>query len=530
MPLPNNFAAVNETKNTDTSGNLNQYTYEQFLYLRTILFRYIYSFTSYGGKGYWNFAYSVNNTTVVPDLKRAVDLYNDNNKFTVENDGTVRFEDINQKYIVPYTDSVIQTINKYIVDNINSVVKSYILNNTNRNSYYSKLYLTETDITFFTTICNNIPYLFNNASLFLNSNVSAPITPIISLSENNILTATDLDLNLTELTKLKETIKTLRTSTNFTSSNGDEQPLQNTTYGNTRINTFFLNLYTALCQVVDILHGINVYVLAQQADAAKKTADAAKGTAETEKGTADAAKGTADAAKGTADAAKNEKTYSSLVKSLTSKNAAETAKNTAETAKNTAETANNTAETAKKTAETAKNAATAANSAYVSEVSLYNVTNINFLNAGTDYNQANFDYTTAYTDYQQANLDYTTAYTNYNTAENEYNAIVAIVNRQILNKYDGTGNDQNHTATSATSIKTNVDYIHNKTRELYQMSGSNVDVFKSQYIQTMILGAIMTIIMSAFLYFVFSNIYNEGLGSSGNGSSNMPVSNGLPRT
>lgn len=71
------------------------------------------------------------------------------------------------------------------------------------------------------------------------------------------------------------------------------------------------------------------------------------------------------------------------------------------------------------------------------------------------------------------------------------------------------------------TIRQYTDYINNKTRELYQMSGSKVDVFKSQYIQTMILGAIMTIIMSALLYFVFSNIYNEGLGSSGNGSNVM---------
>jgi hypothetical protein len=84
--------------------------------------------------------------------------------------------------------------------------------------------------------------------------------------------------------------------------------------------------------------------------------------------------------------------------------------------------------------------------------------------------------------------------------------------------------------TQYTNVNTNTAYINKQTRELCQMSGSKVDTYKSQYSQTMALGAILTIIMSALIYFVFSNIYSEGLGSSGNGSSNMPLSNGLPRT
>jgi len=75
------------------------------------------------------------------------------------------------------------------------------------------------------------------------------------------------------------------------------------------------------------------------------------------------------------------------------------------------------------------------------------------------------------------------------------------------------------------TIQNKDDYINMQTRELYQMSGTNVDAFKTQYSQTMILGAIMTVIMSSLLYFIFSTMYSEGLGSSGNGSNAMPSTN-----
>jgi hypothetical protein len=359
-----------------------------------------------------------------------------------------------------------------------------------------------------------------------------------------------------------------------------------------QVKTLFDNLGNALVKVSSVLEGVLQYVVDAAVDNANtklQTANTLNSTSTGKNATAFESKNKAidptsgkvklsnDAkitagnavtyasnAKSTADGAKTADAY------LASKNAAEEALKAAQEAKNAADTANSyviqahtdagnaqsAAYGAKSAADVAKSAADEAkllndllrtsitNKNTIYDTTTYTVPDVFDINpAGNALSRAtiNLNNANAYTSelsgyiapsgINSASLNATNAATEVNLAINKVNAANQLAGQNIVNKYNGSGHDANtYKARPDDSIKTNVDYINNKTRELYQMSGSKVDVFKSQYIQTMILGAIMTIIMSALLYFVFSNIYNEGLGSSGNGSSNMPVSNGLPRT
>ena len=73
-----------------------------------------------------------------------------------------------------------------------------------------------------------------------------------------------------------------------------------------------------------------------------------------------------------------------------------------------------------------------------------------------------------------------------------------------IRKYDNTGTfNEDH---SNDNIVQNTEYINAKTRELYQMDGTMVDSYKSQYNQTMIAGAMWTVLATSLVYYVFNQI------------------------
>jgi hypothetical protein len=73
-----------------------------------------------------------------------------------------------------------------------------------------------------------------------------------------------------------------------------------------------------------------------------------------------------------------------------------------------------------------------------------------------------------------------------------------------IRKYNNKGtNSADH---STDNIVQNTEYINAKTRELYQMDGTMVDSYKSQYNQTMIAGAMWTVLATSLVYYVFNQI------------------------
>jgi hypothetical protein len=75
-----------------------------------------------------------------------------------------------------------------------------------------------------------------------------------------------------------------------------------------------------------------------------------------------------------------------------------------------------------------------------------------------------------------------------------------------IGKYDNTDGTAANNTHSNDNIKKNTEYINNKTRELYQMDGTMVDSYKSQYNQTMIAGAMWTVLATSMAYYVFTQL------------------------
>ena len=56
------------------------------------------------------------------------------------------------------------------------------------------------------------------------------------------------------------------------------------------------------------------------------------------------------------------------------------------------------------------------------------------------------------------------------------------------------------------NIVKNTEYINAKTRELYQMPGTNTDAYRQQYNQTMIAGVMWTVLATSLAYYVFNEL------------------------
>jgi hypothetical protein len=575
MPLPTNF----DKKNSLTEYNSTNYRGE----LKTIYFRYVLNSNNYGStQDYTDYASS----GVLTQYNEAVDYYNNNNNFTNDiNTGVVKFDSTTATtpkfnyYVVPYTDDSLESINIEI-QTLDVSCTSFGINNKTYNTSYT---YDQSAIDSFNTIISQTQTVCNHANYFLKTDINITTGSFnISLVES-VLTLTntnDYVENLRKLHILKQTINSIRNSRNFTSVNTNNSALKtdyessdyfgkrNVTKG-VRVKTLFDNLYTALDRVINIFKGVLRYVYDDAfANATNKlksakllitTSEDQNPIALNKKNIAiDANNGKvvlANTAKTAATNAKNAAaSENTAVKYLASKNAAEVANTAAIAALDAVVIANNDTTKAKTAATAANNAATKAKEAATLAVTLTTALNTSIMNENTIYS-TNISPITTFDDTEAKNaavsagklLETATKYvsdladyvdkgkssastfaTNANTALENANTLAGM---NILNKYQGTTNNAlKYPVDSATSIQTTVDYITTKTRELYQMSGSNVDTYKSQYSQTMAFGAVLTIILSILIYFVFSNIYNEGLGSSGNGSSNMPLSNGSPGT
>lgn len=59
---------------------------------------------------------------------------------------------------------------------------------------------------------------------------------------------------------------------------------------------------------------------------------------------------------------------------------------------------------------------------------------------------------------------------------------------------------------NADSIVNNTEYINAKTRDLYQMPGTNTDAYRQQYNQTMIAGVMWTVLATSLAYYVFNEL------------------------
>lgn len=75
-----------------------------------------------------------------------------------------------------------------------------------------------------------------------------------------------------------------------------------------------------------------------------------------------------------------------------------------------------------------------------------------------------------------------------------------------IGKYDNNDATVGNNTHSENNIVKNTEYINNKTRELYQMDGTMVDSYKSQYNQTMIAGAMWTVLATSLVYYVFNQV------------------------
>lgn len=71
-----------------------------------------------------------------------------------------------------------------------------------------------------------------------------------------------------------------------------------------------------------------------------------------------------------------------------------------------------------------------------------------------------------------------------------------VLSKDLINKYNVNDN----------SIINNTEYINEKTKELYQMPGTNVDIYRQQYNQTMIAGVMWTVLATSLAYYVFNQI------------------------
>ena len=579
MPLVNI-----QKKNTLDEYNANDYRLYR-LYLKTIYFRYVTPQKNYGVLPEYT---DYNSSDVFKQYNDAFDYYNNNNKFTTNTDtGVVTFQTLQSTtdtipssnyYVVPYTDDSLESVNNKVQTLYDSCT-SFDINNKTKSYTYD-----QPAIDSFNTIISQTQTVCNYANYFLKSDITITtdsfkislVASVLTLSNTNEYVA-----NLKKLHIIKNTIQSIKNSSNFKIVNTDSSVLQTdyesssfwdkrTVSKGVRVNTLFENLYNALDCVINILKGVLQYVYDAALANATHTLGVATPLINTSNDTtnpnaletkniaidantgkvvlADTAKTAADTAKGIAIDRKTAAAY------LASKKAAEEANTAAIDAKNAVDAANNDITAAKTAAEAANKAAIDAKNAAALAVTLTTALNTSINNENTIYTSTTpmvntFDDKAANAAAVLAGqlLDTATQYvrdlagyvvggmrsasvfaTNANNALVEANTLAGM---NILNKYQGTTNGAlNNPVDSATSIQTTVDYITTKTRELYQMSGSNVDTYKSQYSQTMAFGAVLTIILSILIYFVFSNIYNEGLGSSGNGSSNMPLSNGSPGT
>jgi len=59
---------------------------------------------------------------------------------------------------------------------------------------------------------------------------------------------------------------------------------------------------------------------------------------------------------------------------------------------------------------------------------------------------------------------------------------------------------------NADSIVKNTEYINAKTRDLYQMPGTNTDAYRQQYNQTMIAGVMWTVLATSLAYYVLNEL------------------------
>ena len=64
----------------------------------------------------------------------------------------------------------------------------------------------------------------------------------------------------------------------------------------------------------------------------------------------------------------------------------------------------------------------------------------------------------------------------------------------------------NNSTTYPDNIVKNTEYINAKTRELYQMPGTNTDAYRQQYNQTMIAGVMWTVLATSLAYYVFNEL------------------------